>query len=158
MKSGQRLLILLGILLPVPLSAATGLTIPLPATVERLAARLVPFADAAPSSRAQPFVAGARGRIVETEDEVILSNLLSADLPAEKANAIHLQPARPESRRGRVKKARKTPAGRTHPTHAKREPRAPKPESWTPKPLKPPKPPPPPKSKASPAGDAAKVR
>lgn len=152
-------MILLGILLPVPLSAATGLTIPLPATVERLAARLVPFADAAPSSRAQPFVAGARGRIVETEDEVILSNLLGADLPAEKANAIHLQPdhrARSGTRKARMKKARITPVGRTHPTHTKREPKAPKPESRPPRPPKPP--PPPKKSKASPAGDAAKVR
>lgn len=153
MKLGQRLLIVLAVLLPVPLAAVTGLTIPLPATVERLAARLVPFADPVPSSGAQPFAAGARGRIVETKDEV-----------TEKTGAIHLaepgRRARSESRTGRVKKARKTPAGRTHPTHAKREPKAPKPESRTPKPPKPPKPPPllPKKSKASPAGAAGKVR
>jgi hypothetical protein len=41
------LLIVLGICLPVPLFAATGLTIPLPATVERLAAALVPWVEAA---------------------------------------------------------------------------------------------------------------
>jgi hypothetical protein len=41
------LLIVLGICLPVPLLAATGLTIPLPATVERLAASLVPWLETA---------------------------------------------------------------------------------------------------------------
>jgi hypothetical protein len=41
------LLIVLGICLPVPLFAATGLTIPLPATVERLAAALVPWVETA---------------------------------------------------------------------------------------------------------------
>lgn len=43
----ERLLIFLGICLPVPLFAATGLTIPLPATVERLAAALVPWVETA---------------------------------------------------------------------------------------------------------------
>jgi hypothetical protein len=41
------LLIVLGICLPVPVFAATGLTIPLPATVERLAAALVPWVETA---------------------------------------------------------------------------------------------------------------
>ena len=41
------MLIVLGICLPVPLFAATGLTIPLPATVERLAAALVPWVETA---------------------------------------------------------------------------------------------------------------
>jgi hypothetical protein len=41
------LLIVLGICLPVPLFAATGLTIPLPASVERLAAALVPWVETA---------------------------------------------------------------------------------------------------------------
>src|SRR5688572_1496191 len=43
----ERLLIVLGICLPVPVFAATGLTIPLPATVERLAAALVPWVETA---------------------------------------------------------------------------------------------------------------
>jgi len=43
----ERLLIVLGICLPVPLFAATGLTIPLPASVERLAAALVPWVETA---------------------------------------------------------------------------------------------------------------
>jgi hypothetical protein len=41
------LFIVLGICLPVPLFAATGLTIPLPASVERLAAALVPWVETA---------------------------------------------------------------------------------------------------------------
>lgn len=48
----ERLLIVLGICLPVPLFAATGLTIPLPASVERLAAALVPWAEMVDSNRA----------------------------------------------------------------------------------------------------------
>jgi hypothetical protein len=43
----ERLLVVLGICLPVPLFAATGLTIPLPASVERLAAALVPWVETA---------------------------------------------------------------------------------------------------------------
>jgi hypothetical protein len=41
------LLIVLGICLPIPLFTATGLTIPLPASVERLAAALVPWVETA---------------------------------------------------------------------------------------------------------------
>ena len=41
----EHALVALGIALPVPLLAATGLSIPLPATVERLAAALVPWAE-----------------------------------------------------------------------------------------------------------------
>lgn len=39
----SRVLAALAVLLPVPLLAAAGLSLPLPATVERLAAKLVPF-------------------------------------------------------------------------------------------------------------------
>lgn len=41
----SRALSALAVALPVPLLAALGLSLPLPATVERLAARLVPFGD-----------------------------------------------------------------------------------------------------------------
>jgi hypothetical protein len=46
--------------LPVPLFAALGLSLPLPATVERLAARLVPFgnAEALDSSNSQALASG----------------------------------------------------------------------------------------------------
>jgi hypothetical protein len=43
----SRLLAAFAVVLPVPLLAAAGLSLPLPATVERLAAKLVPFGSAA---------------------------------------------------------------------------------------------------------------
>ena len=43
----SRALAVLAVALPVPLLAAAGLSLPLPATVERLAAKLVPFGDPA---------------------------------------------------------------------------------------------------------------
>ena len=45
-----RSLCVLALVLPVPLCAALGLSLPLPATVERLAAKLVPFAQQGPAS------------------------------------------------------------------------------------------------------------
>src|SRR5688500_6722060 len=61
----QRILLFLGVCLPVPLLAATGLSIPLPATVERLAAGLVPFAEAA-TLEADDSAGAKRGVIVRT--------------------------------------------------------------------------------------------
>jgi hypothetical protein len=46
----ERLLLSVGVLLPIPVLAASGLSLPLPGPVERLAAALVPFAEAATSS------------------------------------------------------------------------------------------------------------
>jgi hypothetical protein len=43
---GARLLAVLAVALPVPVFAVLGLSLPLPATVERIAAQLVPFGDA----------------------------------------------------------------------------------------------------------------
>jgi hypothetical protein len=52
----------LGLFLPVPLFAATGLALPLPPTVERLAAALVPWAEAAALD--EPLARGLRGSVV----------------------------------------------------------------------------------------------
>ena len=60
----ERIGVVLGVCLPIPLSAASGLTIPLPAVVERIAASLVPFADAATLESNQALAPGARGSIV----------------------------------------------------------------------------------------------
>lgn len=54
---------ILGVLLPIPVFAATGLSIPLPAVVERIAAALVPWADEAPLE-GQAFSLGENGSIV----------------------------------------------------------------------------------------------
>jgi hypothetical protein len=60
----ERTLATLGVLLPIPLFAATGLSIPLPATVERLAAALVPWADDVALLEGQAFSLGENGSIV----------------------------------------------------------------------------------------------
>lgn len=54
----------LGVCLPIPLFAATGLSLPLPASVERLAASLVPWADETIVDGAQAFSLGENGSIV----------------------------------------------------------------------------------------------
>jgi hypothetical protein len=65
----QRALALLGICLPVPICAASGLTLPLPATVERIAASLVPWLDAGTMSANEALRAGVRGAILVDPDE-----------------------------------------------------------------------------------------
>ena len=57
------MLIVAGVCLPVPLLGMTGLSIPLPAAVERIAATLVPWADAATLGADGPAL-GAPGSIV----------------------------------------------------------------------------------------------
>jgi hypothetical protein len=58
----------LAIVLPVPLLAALGLSLPLPSSVERLAAKLVPFGDA-DALDANGTQALARGAIVHARGE-----------------------------------------------------------------------------------------
>jgi hypothetical protein len=60
----ERILVILGVLLPIPVFAATGLSIPLPAIVERIAAALVPWADDATLLEGQAFSLGENGSIV----------------------------------------------------------------------------------------------
>lgn len=62
-------LIVIGLSLPIPLFAATGLSLPLPATVERLAAALVPWTNAAALEENQALATGARGSIVRAPGE-----------------------------------------------------------------------------------------
>jgi hypothetical protein len=64
----QRALAALAVCLPVPICAASGLSLPLPATVERIAAALVPWADAVQMSANEALPAGAKGSIVERAD------------------------------------------------------------------------------------------
>jgi hypothetical protein len=65
----QRALAALAVCLPVPICAASGLSLPLPATVERIAAALVPWADAVQMSANEALPAGAKGSIVQRADE-----------------------------------------------------------------------------------------
>lgn len=58
------ILTVLALVLPVPFCAALGLSLPLPATVARIAAKLVPFANSAVLDAKQEQFIGARGSIV----------------------------------------------------------------------------------------------
>jgi hypothetical protein len=62
-RRGGRFLCVLALVLPVPLFAALGLSLPLPATVERIAAKLVPFGDSI-------GLAGGRGSITLASGEL----------------------------------------------------------------------------------------
>ena len=63
----EGVVLVLGLCLPIPLFAATGLSIPLPSAVERIAAALVPWAEPAMSSEASERA--AVGAIVPTPRE-----------------------------------------------------------------------------------------
>jgi hypothetical protein len=64
-RSGLRwTLALLGVCLPVPICAVSGLSLPLPAAVERIAASLVPWSDGIAMSANEALGIGARGSIV----------------------------------------------------------------------------------------------
>jgi hypothetical protein len=65
----ERTLVVLAICLPVPLLALTGLSLPLPATVERLAAALVPWSQTSSVADNEALPSGARGAIVRTSEE-----------------------------------------------------------------------------------------
>jgi hypothetical protein len=67
-RRGERLLVFVGVLLPIPLFAASGLSLPLPASVERLAAALVPWAEAATNGN-QLLARGPGGSIVRLGGE-----------------------------------------------------------------------------------------
>jgi hypothetical protein len=70
LRRWERALIVLAVCLPVPVFAATGLSIPLPPSVERLAAALVPWAEEASFEADESLTLGADGTIVLASDEV----------------------------------------------------------------------------------------
>jgi hypothetical protein len=76
----ERVLAVLGVCLPVPLLALTGLSIPLPAGVERLGAALVSWADASVDG-ADPLGLGDRGSIVLASGERVLVQAPSGPEP-----------------------------------------------------------------------------
>lgn len=55
----ERVVLVLGVCLPVPVFAGTGLAIPLPAAVERIAAAVVPFADVAAVQATESLARGS---------------------------------------------------------------------------------------------------
>jgi hypothetical protein len=64
----EHVALVLGLCLPVPLLAVTGLSIPLPSSVERLAASLVPWAQSS-TLDASGAARGAGGSIIPAQDE-----------------------------------------------------------------------------------------
>lgn len=64
----ETIAVALGLLLPVPALAATGLSVPLPNVVERIAAALVPWAES-PALEAGEMEKGASGSIVAAAGE-----------------------------------------------------------------------------------------
>jgi hypothetical protein len=70
LRRWERVLVALAVCLPVPVLAATGLSIPLPETVERLAATLVPWGDAAKLEADESLTVGADGAIVLARHEL----------------------------------------------------------------------------------------
>src|SRR5918996_3835861 len=59
----QRALAMLAVCLPVPVLAATGLSLPLPSAIERLAVSLVPWTNAAALDANQALARGTAGTI-----------------------------------------------------------------------------------------------
>jgi hypothetical protein len=74
-----RALMVLALVLPVPLCAALGLSLPLPATVERIAAKLVPFANTAALASKEEQLLGTRGSIVLTAGELAAQRGTTSD-------------------------------------------------------------------------------
>jgi hypothetical protein len=76
----ERLFAVLGVCLPVPLLALTGLSIPLPGVVERIGAALVAWTDPS-SDGSDPLGLGDRGSIVFAAGEPVLVQAPSAPEP-----------------------------------------------------------------------------
>jgi hypothetical protein len=81
----ERVVVALAVCLPVPVLAATGLSVPLPATVERLAAALVPWANTAKLEGDESLTVGADGAIVLARYE--LAGLQAGEQPTALADA-----------------------------------------------------------------------
>ena len=86
-RRAERLFVSVAVLLPIPIFAASGLSLPLPGPVERLAAALVPFADAATTSEALP-ARGHSGSIVRLSSES--QGGTETDAPAETSDGVEL--------------------------------------------------------------------
>jgi hypothetical protein len=104
MRPRDRLLAVLGVCLPVPVFAATGLSLPLPATVERMATELVPFAQ--PVTPREGGVAS--GSIVLTEAE----RREARALPVVSQTRVAVAAAPPTPPREVTQRRREKPAGR----------------------------------------------
>ena len=152
----ERILLALGVCLPVPLLAATGLSLPLPGSVERLAASLVPFAEAATLSATDKAADAPRAAIVRTEAEKQTVEVRSRLVVRREAPST--RPARKDG--PAATKAQPKPGARPttkSPTAPKPEPTAPveNPNGATPQPQPEPQPSPGPQPVAQPQPEPA---
>jgi hypothetical protein len=104
MRPRDRLLAVLGVCLPVPVFAATGLSLPLPATVERMATELVPFAQ--PVTPREGGVAGGSIVLTEAERREARARLVVSQ------TRVAVAPAPPSPPREVAQRRREKPAGR----------------------------------------------
>jgi pyruvate dehydrogenase E2 component (dihydrolipoyllysine-residue acetyltransferase) len=81
----ETLVLAAGICLPVPLLAATGLSVPLPNVVERIAAALVPWAE--PVALDATELQGSGGAIVPAPSDVATARPATTTSPAAEATA-----------------------------------------------------------------------
>lgn len=96
-RRAEHALIVLGICLPVPVFAATGLSIPLPTSVERLAAALVPWADDGALDDGAGLTVEATGSIVRVPGETLVPALA---VPSPATNPRPTVVSTPPSERG----------------------------------------------------------
>jgi hypothetical protein len=151
----QRILLFLGICLPVPLLAATGLSLPLPATVERLAAGLVPFAEAATLEGADESAQRQRALIVQTPAEkraaARVRGAVTARTPAARAARRAAPPHRPTGGRRSSPSAKPKPGpAKTSPEPTNDEPTGSPAEAESPQPQPEPEPQPEPQPQPTP--------
>jgi hypothetical protein len=97
----ERVLAVLGVCLPVPLLALTGLSIPLPAGVERIGAALVAWADPSVEGT-DPLGLGDRGSIVLASGEGVLAQAPTAP-EADTARRVIASPSSAEPAAGSAK-------------------------------------------------------
>jgi hypothetical protein len=78
----ERLLLAAGLCLPIPLLSMTSFSLPLPATVERLAAALVPWGDETTLDANEALAAGSTGAIVRAAGERLAAQAEGPDKSA----------------------------------------------------------------------------
>jgi hypothetical protein len=115
--------VILGVCLPIPVLAATGLSVPLPATVERIAAALVPWADEGALQDGQSFSLGEDGSILLAPGEASPAASATQETTSAAADP-RLERAGGESKQS-VKRSHRTasgPSGKPTPANGGGEP------------------------------------
>ena len=110
----EHLALAAGLCVPVPLLAATGLSLPLPATVERLAASLVPWAESA-AGASDDIARGTSGTIISAAGERTRRGAVQTATPAARPKQPGGRRAAVAGRSQRPGSHAQTPANKTAP-------------------------------------------